>query len=168
MAAHASKRKALVVVDLADMKATDRDDCLLTTYILGSCGGVAVYDPEAGVGGLLHFMLPNSEIDRNHARRNPYLFADTGLPLLFRKCYKLGAAKERMIVKLGGAADVMDPKERFGMGRSNREIAHEVLNRNNVLVQAEYVGGRSGVALSLDVATGQVVARLPSGEEISI
>ena len=36
---------------------------VLITYALGSCVGVAIYDPVARVGGLLHYMLPESAID---------------------------------------------------------------------------------------------------------
>ncbi|MBL8223671.1 MAG: chemotaxis protein CheD, partial [Bryobacterales bacterium] len=68
------------------------------TYALGSCIGLMVYDPVVRIGGLLHFMLPESSISPLKAVRNPFLFADTGIPLLFRAAYRLGAEKDRMTV----------------------------------------------------------------------
>jgi hypothetical protein len=52
-----------VVVGVADMKVSNRPEEVLVTHALGSCIGVAIYDPEAKVGGLLHFMLPDSSLD---------------------------------------------------------------------------------------------------------
>ncbi len=49
------------VVDIADMAVTSEDDTSLVTYSLGSCIGLAIWDPVAKVGGLLHYMLPEGE-----------------------------------------------------------------------------------------------------------
>ncbi len=58
---------------------------MLATYALGSCIGLSVYDPKAAVGGLLHYMLPDSAIDPARSRQNPYMFADTGIPKLLEQ-----------------------------------------------------------------------------------
>ena len=55
-----------------------------------SCIGMAVYDPAAAVGGLLHYMLPDSAIDPAHGSGNPYMFADTGIPLLLDRSAREG------------------------------------------------------------------------------
>ena len=89
-----------VVVGMADLKVTDRPDDTLITYALGSCLGIVVHDPVAHVAGMLHVMLPSSAIDEAKARAQPAMFVDTGVPLLFKECYRLGARKERMTVTL--------------------------------------------------------------------
>ena len=61
----------------------------MTTYGLGSCIALAIHDPVASVGGLLHFMLPESSLNPRKAGENPYLFADTGIPLLFQAAYAI-------------------------------------------------------------------------------
>jgi chemotaxis protein CheD len=73
-----------IVVGISDLKVSGNAGDILITYALGSCVGVAVYDPVGKVGGLLHFMLPDSSIDETKAKRNPAMFADTGIPLLFK------------------------------------------------------------------------------------
>jgi len=65
------------------MKISDREDDVLITYALGSCLGIAIYDPVARIGGLLHVMLPLSTIDPAKAAENPFMFVDTGVPRLF-------------------------------------------------------------------------------------
>ena len=63
-------------INIADMLiSTDRND-LLITHALGSCLGITLYDPVAGVGGLLHVMMPFSSIDLIKADDNPYMFVD--------------------------------------------------------------------------------------------
>ncbi len=71
---------------VADMKVSSQQEEVLVTHALGSCIGVAIYDPVARVGGILHFMLPDSSLDAAKGQEHPYRFADTGLPQLFREC----------------------------------------------------------------------------------
>lgn len=93
-----------VVIGISDLKVSNKADDVLVTYALGSCIAVAIYDPRAKVGGLLHYMLPDSTLDLNKAKATPGMFADTGIPLLFKACYNLGAQKKSMIVKVVGGA----------------------------------------------------------------
>lgn len=66
------------------MKISNTPGTVLVTYSLGSCIAVAIYDPLVRVGGMLHFMLPDSELDPEKAQNNPFMFADTGIPSLFK------------------------------------------------------------------------------------
>jgi chemotaxis protein CheD len=70
------------VVPIGDMKIAQSPDQLVTD-VLGSCLCLTVYDPIAGVGGLLHAMLPLSKINRKKADSNPFMLVDTGIPTLF-------------------------------------------------------------------------------------
>ena len=54
--------------------------------------GVALHDPVKRVGGLLHFMLPDSSIDKAKAGKNPHMFADTGLVSLIKQMQGLGGS----------------------------------------------------------------------------
>ena len=67
-----------VVVDMSDMKLSKNAEDILVTYSLGSCIGITLYDPVVMVGGILHFMLPDSSIDIEKSRNNPFIYADTG------------------------------------------------------------------------------------------
>lgn len=58
-------------VDISAMVVTDKADDVLVTYSLGSCIGVALYDPEACVGGMIHCMLPLSKIDPAKGKSRP-------------------------------------------------------------------------------------------------
>ncbi len=73
------------VVDIADWHVSNDPRITLVTYSLGSCIGVVIWDQIVKVGGMLHFMLPDSSISADKATVNPAMFADTGLPRLFQE-----------------------------------------------------------------------------------
>ena len=50
----------LIKVGMADYKVGAAPSTLIS-YGLGSCIGLSLYDPTAKVGGLLHYMLPDSK-----------------------------------------------------------------------------------------------------------
>ena len=63
-----------VVIGVSDMKVSNDPEVLLVTYSLGSCIGIAIHEPVAKVGGILHFMLPESNLDPDKAKSNPFMF----------------------------------------------------------------------------------------------
>jgi chemotaxis protein CheD len=157
------------VVGIGEMAISGEPAMQLVTYALGSCLGVTVYDPVAGIGGLLHAMLPSSEIDLDKARRTPCVFVDTGVPELFRACYRAGAVKERMIVKVAGGSYGADDEEadRFQVGKRNLLTLRKLLWKNGVLIRAEEIGGqRTSRNMLLRIATGDVVVKSNGRETI--
>jgi chemotaxis protein CheD len=145
-----------VVVGVADMKVSNQQGEVLVTHALGSCIGVAIYDPAVKVGGILHFMLPDSTLDSGKAQEQPHMFADTGLPQLFRECYRLGAQKSRLRVKIAGGSQVLGNREFFQIGRRNYAALRKIFLKNNVLIDNEDVGGTRARTLFLEIATGNV------------
>lgn len=152
-----------IVVGIADIKVGGDVEDVLITYALGSCIGVAVYDPAVKVGGILHFMLPDSSLDLNKAKEKPSMFADTGIPLLFKSCYRLGAEKKRMIVKVAGGASILDKSNYFRIGQKNITALRKIFWRNNVLIDGEDTGKSHNRTVQLNVSTGNVVVKDSSG-----
>ncbi len=158
----------MVVVDLADMKATNHPNGCLATDCLGCGVAVAIYDPEACVGGLLNFMLPDSNLNREKALANPFLFADTGIPLLFRRAYKLGADKGRIVVRAVGGSDLIDPEKLINLGANNRQSLQDILTTNNVTLNGRHYGKHQGMSLRLYMETGEVLMETSDGEEVEL
>ena len=149
----------LITIGVADMKVSNDPEATLVTYSLGSCIGVAIYDPKVSVGGLLHYMLPDSNLDLEKAKNNPFMFADTGIPLLFRETYKLGAEKSRIVVRVAGGAQILDDKGFFNIGKRNQLILKKIFWRNNVLVKAEALGGSVNRTVRLNLSTGELLLK---------
>jgi chemotaxis protein CheD len=141
---------------MADCRVEQVPGQVLTTYALGSCIGLAVYDPEAAVGGLLHFMLPDSGIDPARGRDNPYMFADTGIPLLLAQVCGLGASKRRLVVHAVGGAQMMDRDNVFDIGKRNCLAARKILWKQGVLLTGEVVGGNLSRTLRLEIGSGRL------------
>jgi chemotaxis protein CheD len=145
-----------LVVGVSDMKVSDDMESLLVTYSLGSCVGVAIYDAVARVGGLLHYMLPESSLDLEKAKKNPYMFADTGIPALFKAAYKLGAKKQRLKVVVVGGSQILDQKGFFNIGKRNETAVRKMFHRNNVIVDYTDVGGVVNRTIKLAVDNGDI------------
>ena len=145
-----------IIVGVSDMKVSGDFESVLVTYSLGSCIGVAIYDKIAGVGGILHFMLPESSLAPEKAKANPYMFGDTGIPLLFKEAYKLGAKKQRMRVVVAGGSNVLDQQGFFNVGKRNHLAVRKIFWRNNVMIDFEEVGGSANRTIKLAVKTGKI------------
>jgi chemotaxis protein CheD len=145
-----------LVVDISDMKVSKDPQVELITYSLGSCIGVTVWDPDVRVGGMLHYMLSESRLAPSKAESKPAMFADTGIPLLFRAVYALGGVKRRLIVKVAGGAAMFETKEEYDIGRHNYLYLRKIFWRNGILITSEHVGGGISRTLRLHIGTGQV------------
>jgi chemotaxis protein CheD len=131
----------------------------LITYALGSCIAIIIHDPISHVTGLLHYLLPDSTIDTAKAIRNPYMFADTGIPALFHSAYSLGAEKKRLRVIVAGGAQVLS-SELFQIGKRNELAMKKILWRAGVLIYHEDTGGELSRTIRIDIDTGDVFMRL--------
>ncbi len=153
-----------LIVGISDIKVSNSLDDVIITYALGSCIGISVYDPVAKVGGLLHYMLPDSTLDEKKAKENPAMFADTGIPTLFKACYRLGAEKRRMIVKAAGGASILDDTNFFRIGQKNIMAMRKIFWKNNVMITGEDTGANHNRTVRLEMATGKTLVRSSGGE----
>lgn len=145
-----------IVVGVADCGVADMPGQVLTTYALGSCIGLTVHDAKAAVGGMLHFMLPDSRIDPERGREKPYMFADTGIPLLLEQVCRRGASKRRLVAHAVGGAQMMDRENVFEIGKRNYLAVRKLLWKAGILLQGEAVGGVESRTLRLEIGTGKV------------
>lgn len=143
-----------IIVGVGDMRVSNNPEARLSTYSLGSCIGVAIYDPDIKVGGLLHYMLPESSLDKTKAQKNPYMFGDTGIPLLFKEAYKLGAQKARLKILVIGGAQILDQGGLFNIGKRNYTLLRKMFWKNNVMIDFEEVGGVVNRTVKLAVKNG--------------
>ncbi|MBA3917189.1 MAG: chemotaxis protein CheD [Gemmatimonas sp.] len=155
------------VVGVADLKVSNVPGERLITYALGSCLGIVVHDPVAGVAGMLHVMLPTGTIDPAKMADKPAMFVDSGVPLLFKECYKLGARKERMQVKVAGGAHAgaREEDDRFQIGKRNMIALRKLLWKNGVMIHANDTGGvQTSRTMWVDVTTGEVTLKINGTE----
>jgi chemotaxis protein CheD len=146
-------------VGVGDMKiSTERGDMIIT-HALGSCLGIAVHDPC--VGGLLHVMLPLSTIDPVKAFKNPFMFVDTGFAQLLSTCFKAGAQKHRLEIRVAGGTNSKDREEEdlFQIGKRNLVILRKLLWKNGLLLKSYDVGGTDSRTMALEIGSGKVTIK---------
>jgi chemotaxis protein CheD len=156
------------IIGVADMAVSNNGDETLITYSLGSCIAVILFDPVVRVGGMLHFMLPEASMDIEKAKKKPAMFADSGIPVLFKQTYQLGATKKNAIVKIAGGSQIMDENGVFNIGKRNYLALRKIFWKNNVLVAAEHVGGNVNRTVRLEMATGRVFMKVSGFGEMEL
>jgi chemotaxis protein CheD len=157
-----------ITVGVADMKVSNDPEAVLVTYSLGSCIGIAVYDPAVRVAGILHFMLPDSSLDPAKAKKKPFMFADTGIPPLFKEAYNLGAEKRRMRIIVVGGAQVLDQQGFFNIGKRNHMAVRKIFWKNKAMVSYEDVGGNVNRTVKLAVKDGSCLLKVSGNGEFLV
>ncbi len=159
--------KSNITVDISDMKIARTPEDVIVTYSLGSCVGLTLYDPIAGIGGMIHCMLPLSKIDPEKARIKPYMFVDTGVAAMLGELYALGAQRQNLIAKVAGAGSPLGREETFRIGQRNYTILRKFLWKNNILIAKEDVGGSKARTLYLYMADGRTTVK-SEGKEVEL
>ena len=147
------------------MIVSGNPDDVLITYSLGSCLGVTAYDPVTRFGGMIHCMLPLSKIDLKKAADVPYMFVDTGIPILINKLLENGAEKKRIILKAAGCSHVLDNNNHFRIGERNYAILRKILWKNNMLIKNESIGGTVSRTITLHIGTGDTFVKIKGVKE---
>lgn len=87
----------IIKVGMADLNVCKAPDGL-TTLGLGSCIGLTLYDPVTKIGGMVHYMLPDSTKVSNNS--NKAKFADTGIEELLKKSLLQGQVRQGLLPRL--------------------------------------------------------------------
>lgn len=151
-----------VVVGVGEMSVSNNPSITLSTYALGSCVAVVVYDPVAKAAGLLHMMLPDSKISPDKAIAQPAMFADTGLPLLFRAIAGLKGEAARLRIFVAGGASVLCTNDTFKIGERNIRATADYLSSRGFVVRQSAVGGTINRTVHLNVNTGEINLKTPA------
>ena len=149
----------IIKVGMADLNICKSPDGI-TTLGLGSCVGIAMRDPQTGVGGLAHIMLPDSTQIQNNS--NIPKFADTGIEDLVKKVVAAGASRSRLVAKIAGGAQMFSFTSSSSLGRvgdRNVEAVKKKLNELRIPILAEDTGKNYGRTVIFYPENGNFVIR---------
>ena len=134
----------------------------ITTLGLGSCVGVTLYDEKRRIGGMVHVMLPSTELARGE-NFNRSKFADSAIPDLLKKLVSLGADHRRLKAKLAGGAQMFSlggtGESLLKIGARNVEACRKALTELSIPILAEDTGGSWGRTVELFAETGLLEVR---------
>lgn len=122
---------------------------------LGSCIGLAIVDRTAGVAGLAHIVLPES----NDRADQPGKFADTAIPELVAKMRKAGAFERRFETAIAGGARMFEMSGGLDIGSRNESAVRAALAKARISVKAAQTGGNTGRTVKISVGDLLVTVR---------
>jgi chemotaxis protein CheD len=122
---------------------------------LGSCIGLAIVDRTAGVGGLAHIVLPESNDGTDQVGK----FADTAVPELIARMRKAGAAERRFETAIAGGARMFDMSGGLDIGSRNEAAVRAALSKARIRIKAAQTGGSAGRTVKVEMGELVVTVR---------
>lgn len=144
----------------------DRAPVVLKAFGLGSCIAVALYDPETRLGGLGHMLLPNRPHKQPLGSDTKYV--DAGICLMADELIRAGAAKDSLVAKITGGANMFETSYQTlinSIGARNARSARETLAELGIPLVGEDIGGNCGRTVEFDLASGKMMVYCARNEE---
>lgn len=141
---------------------THGDEMIVT--LLGSCVAACIRDPQLGIGGLNHFMLPGLPHDTHDATEAPLRYGSVAMEWLINDILRRGGQRSRLEVKVFGGGNIL-----IGMraiGKANEDFVIRYLQEEKLRIAARDLGGTRPRRIHYFPRTGKVmVATLRPTEE---
>lgn len=143
----------VVKIFSGDWYVTGADEMLAT--ILGSCISACIRDPQAGVGGMNHFLLPGDEntLGNNDAAR----YGVFAMESLINGILKAGGRKDRLEIKVFGGGNVINNSARIGS--KNAVFIRQFLQKEGFTIASEDLEGDYPRRIHYYPVTGKVMMR---------
>lgn len=148
-----------IIVGMADLNSIKEKGTLITLG-LGSCVGIALYDPVSKVAGLAHAMLPNSKEIQNNS--NIAKFVDLATLKLTKDMILKGAKQDRIVAKIAGGAQMFafgSTQQSMRIGDRNVTATENMLRRLGIKVISKDVGKTFGRTVELHAEDGKFVIK---------
>lgn len=121
----------------------DNDPNVVLTTILGSCVAACLWDPQAGVGGMNHFLLPGEDACKSkQPNADIHRYGVNLMELLINDLLRHGAVKSRLKAKLFGGAAIV--KGLTDIGSMNAKFAENFLSEERIELVTSSLRGVQG------------------------
>jgi len=148
----------------------DQAPVVLKAYGLGSCIAVGLYDPETGIGGLGHMLLPCRPVKNPLGSESKYV--DAGIYQMVDELVRAGARREGLVARVTGGANMFETAYQTlinSIGSRNARSARETLAKLDIPLVGEEVGGNRGRTVEFDLASGNMLVYCARGiEKVSL
>jgi len=153
----------LVNVGIAQVMLGDKETILRT--ILGSCVGICIYEKGLKIGAMAHILLPEDSTKSNNREK----FAETAVPYMVDLLTKEGGKIPNMSAKIAGGAAMFNFATSFALGNigeKNVEVTLKMLQRFNIPVLEQDVGGSVGRVIDFNLSDGSLKVKAGGKEQI--
>ncbi|MBE8539208.1 chemotaxis protein CheD [Geoglobus acetivorans] len=139
---------------------------VLKTIGLGSCIGLALYDPYNKVGGLAHVMLPSSKNGTVKSAK----YADHAVEMMLSAMKRLGSKERNIVAKLAGGAQIFKHMNMnlLKIGDRNVDAIKNILESQGIKIVSEDVGGDVGRSVYFYTDSGKMLVKYSNGVELWI
>ena len=117
---------------------TDKDKLLVT--VLGSCVAACISDSQRGIGGMNHFMLPESSANIIAHVNSSARYGAYAMGILIDQLLKLGARRSNLEAKVFGGGNVLDGLKMAIVGQRNADFVLKILATEKIRVAANDLG----------------------------
>jgi chemotaxis protein CheD len=132
-------------------------DELMISTVLGSCVAACIRDPQTGVGGMNHFMLP--EGDSQSPASATMRYGAFAMEVLINEVLKAGGARERLEAKVFGGGAVLSAMQQMNIGERNGQFVLNYLKTEGIPVLARDLGDVFARRVSYFPRDGRVMVR---------
>jgi putative nucleotidyltransferase with HDIG domain len=126
--------------------------------ILGTCLGLALYDPKRKAGGLIHILLPSPLGNTDFQSESPEKYASTGIPMLINELTRIGCTTQTLKATIAGGA-LVGPVSSMDLGLDiggrSTDIARRILKEQGIEIFRSETGGFFACTLELNMMTGE-------------
>lgn len=142
--ATATKMMTIVQGDFA----VSADPHVVMSTILGSCVAVCIFDLQAKVGGMNHFLLASS----GDTNTSDLKYGVNAMELLINRILRAGGDRRRLQAKIfGGARMTVHARD---IGQSNGAFALSFLEREGIACLSQSIGGTMARRVQFTPTTG--------------
>jgi len=160
----------IINVGMSQMEVSSKQGTVLAAPSLGSCIGLALYDPVAKVAGMAHIVLPDStKILKPNETVGKY--ADTAVPEILKRMISMGANKNKLIIKIAGGAQMFTLQQGsnvLNIGFRNAIAVKAALTKEGLNIKKTETGGNKGRTFKLDVQTGLFSVKIIGQDEVEL
>ena len=115
--------------------ATGRDMVLVT--VLGSCVCACIRDKVSGIGGMNHFMLPDSGQDQSNPLGESARYGTYAMEILINQLLKMGAKRANFEAKVFGGGAVLRGFTVSNVGERNAQFVLKFLETEKIHIAAQ-------------------------------
>lgn len=142
------------------------NDVMLVT-VLGSCVSACIRDPVARVGGMNHFMLPDTE--QSGAASESARYGSYAMEMLINELLKRGASRARLETKVFGGGAVLPGFTVNNVGERNVRFVRQYLAAEGLPIAGEDLLDVVPRRVHYFPRTGRVMLkRLPSANDTEV
>jgi chemotaxis protein CheD len=115
---------------------TDKDMMIVT--VLGSCISACIRDSKTGIGGMNHFMLPDSAAaDKDSPVSESMRYGTYAMEVLINQLIRNGARRENLEAKIFGGGNVLKSFTTTNVGVRNAEFVKKYLKDEHIRIVGE-------------------------------